>query len=68
MSEVRKRKRLSGADQRKKNEFSCRSPHCSKGCVCEGYCTNCGGQMTWCSSCDMWTETCCDTYGTCACS
>jgi hypothetical protein len=32
------------------------------------YCTWCGGTMAWCASCEMWTKTCCEDYGTCQCS
>lgn len=31
-------------------------------------CPSCGGTMTWCESCMMWTQTCCEEYGTCLCS
>jgi len=31
-------------------------------------CPDCGGKMTWCSSCQCWTRTCCVEYGTCQCS
>jgi hypothetical protein len=31
-------------------------------------CSWCGGEKRWCSSCDMWTRTCCEEYGTCMCS
>ncbi len=31
-------------------------------------CIKCGGYMTWCSGCEMWSETCCEEYGTCMCS
>ena len=34
-------------------------------------CPDCGEQMTWCSGCDgggMWSQTCCQEFGTCACS
>lgn len=31
-------------------------------------CELCGGKMEWCSICKCWTATCCDDYGTCACS
>lgn len=34
----------------------------------EDYCTECGGHMTWCDLCNMWSRTCCDEYGTCMCS
>ena len=32
------------------------------------YCTDCGGQMTWCETCQMYTKTCCQEYGSCMCS
>ena len=28
----------------------------------------CGGYMTWCGCCKVWTHTCCVDYGTCMCS
>jgi len=31
-------------------------------------CNLCGGEMTWCSSCEVWSSTCCCEYGTCQCS
>lgn len=31
-------------------------------------CEDCGGEMKWCTSCNMYSKTCCDDYGTCACS
>ena len=32
----------------------------------QGWCDNCGGKMTWC--CNMWSQTCCEEWGTCPCS
>lgn len=31
-------------------------------------CDNCGGVMTWCEGCRMYSKTCCEDYGTCLCS
>ena len=31
-------------------------------------CSHCGGIMTWCSCCEMFSSTCCEDYGTCLCS
>lgn len=31
-------------------------------------CPYCGGVMSWCSTCQMWSKVCCSEYGTCACS
>lgn len=31
-------------------------------------CDNCGGQLSWCRSCQMWSRHCCTDYGTCQCS
>ena len=31
-------------------------------------CNSCGGRMTWCSCCGVWTQLCCEKYGTCMCS
>ena len=31
-------------------------------------CPSCGGQMSWCSSCEQWTKVCCHDWGTCMCS
>ena len=31
-------------------------------------CISCGGEMEWCTTCDMWSATCCEEYGTCECS
>lgn len=31
-------------------------------------CYHCGGQMTWCSCCQMYSSDCCQDYGTCQCS
>ncbi len=33
-----------------------------------GTCYHCGGQMTWCSCCEVWSSNCCIDYGTCMCS
>ena len=32
------------------------------------YCDNCGGSMTWCNSCQMYSRNCCEDYGSCMCS
>jgi hypothetical protein len=34
----------------------------------ERRCEDCGGWMTWCESCEMWSRSCCQEYGTCMCS
>ncbi|MBN1117790.1 MAG: hypothetical protein JXA77_11330 [Bacteroidales bacterium] len=34
----------------------------------ESTCPNCGGTMHWCSTCQMWSRSCCVEYGTCQCS
>ena len=31
-------------------------------------CDSCEGFMVWCDTCEMYTQTCCEDYGTCACS
>lgn len=31
-------------------------------------CPECGGVMSWCSGCEVWSRTCCEDYGTCQCS
>lgn len=31
-------------------------------------CEVCGGKLHWCESCQMWSRTCCEVYGTCQCS
>lgn len=31
-------------------------------------CHLCGGKMTWCESCQQWSSTCCEDFGTCQCS
>lgn len=31
-------------------------------------CPDCGGQMHWCSCCQVWSKSCCHEYGTCMCS
>ena len=31
-------------------------------------CEDCSGEMVWCTSCNMYTKTCCQEYGTCQCS
>lgn len=28
----------------------------------------CGGEMTWCNCCEMFSNNCCQDYGTCQCS
>ncbi len=32
------------------------------------YCPDCGGNMTWCTLCEVYTKTCCVEYGTCLCN
>lgn len=34
----------------------------------QSVCYMCGGEMTWCGCCDMWSSNCCISYGTCMCS
>ena len=34
----------------------------------DGTCPDCGGQMSWCSCCQVWSKSCCVDYGTCQCS
>lgn len=34
----------------------------------ESTCPYCGGTMSWCCVCQMWSRTCCEEYGTCQCS
>ena len=31
-------------------------------------CDMCGGYMSWCTCCEVWSSTCCQDYGTCQCS
>ena len=31
-------------------------------------CPYCGGQMVWCTGCEMYSQVCCEEYGTCECS
>ena len=31
-------------------------------------CPDCGGRMSWCSICNVWSRNCCVDYGTCQCS
>jgi hypothetical protein len=33
----------------------------------ESTCSDCGGEMSWCSICGEYTMTCCLEYGSCAC-
>jgi hypothetical protein len=33
-----------------------------------GTCPYCGGQMSWCTCCEVWSSNCCIEYGTCQCS
>jgi len=30
-------------------------------------CPECGGEMSWCTSCKTWTSTCCYEWGDCYC-
>jgi hypothetical protein len=32
------------------------------------HCFDCGGTKTWCEGCRMYTQLCCEQYGTCMCS
>jgi len=31
-------------------------------------CESCGGKMTWCTTCRVWSKKCCEEYGSCMCS
>lgn len=31
-------------------------------------CEYCGGNLSWCSCCEVWSRNCCIEYGTCECS
>ncbi len=31
-------------------------------------CELCGGTMTWCTCCEVYSSDCCEQYGTCMCS
>ena len=31
-------------------------------------CESCGGYMSWCRTCQVWTRNCCVEWGTCQCS
>ena len=31
-------------------------------------CEYCGGTLTWCETCKVWSRTCCESYGSCMCS
>jgi len=31
-------------------------------------CPDCFGEMIWCESCEMYSQVCCEEYGSCACS
>ena len=31
-------------------------------------CPDCGGCMSWCTICDVWTKDCCQDYGSCLCN
>lgn len=31
-------------------------------------CPHCGGTMSWCSFCQVWSSNCCIDWGTCQCS
>jgi hypothetical protein len=31
-------------------------------------CPDCGGMMTWCTCCEVYSQNCCVDYGTCLCS
>lgn len=42
--------------------------HNESGDSSDSICPDCGGEMTWCESCRMWTQLCCEEYGTCMCS
>jgi hypothetical protein len=46
--------------------------YCRRGDQCPDHddntCLYCGGEMSWCSVCRVWTSDCCQEYGTCECS
>ena len=31
-------------------------------------CPDCGGMMEWCESCQVWSQSCCQEFGSCECS
>jgi hypothetical protein len=50
------------AYEAKQNDPATRE-HRTPGAKCE-----CGGNVTWCATCMVWSKTCCHDYGTCMCS
>ena len=59
------RRRIIVRQIRRKNNWSKRVHLYGRGTQ---ECHMCGGQMSWCSSCEVWSSTCCCEYGTCQCS
>ena len=61
--------RLRRASLRKEKRKSARqSKYFRYGRPSESECPRCGGQMTWCNCCQMWSMGCCCEYGSCECS
>lgn len=58
----RKIDRKHKCEQHKREQERIYGPEGSKQCYM------CGGKMTWCSCCDMYSSYCCEEYGTCQCS
>lgn len=43
-------------------------PVYQRGYLDDETCPDCGGEMTWCTSCNQWSKDCCEPWGTCMCS
>ena len=57
--------RILNRQQKRKNRWSEKAFRYGRG---SQTCHMCGGNMSWCSCCQVWSSNCCCDYGTCQCS
>ena len=58
-------RRIAERQQKRKDKWSYKVNTYGRGTK---KCPDCGNHMSWCSSCEVWSQTCCQDYGTCQCS
>lgn len=64
IGEIRNQKRWDRAERRRKARKQYRIDRVPR----TKRCPFCGGKMTWCEGCGMWSKTCCQDWGSCQCN
>jgi len=59
------RRRITVRQQKRKDNWEDKARKYGRGYM---RCHMCGNDMTWCSTCQVWSSNCCQDYGTCMCS